>query len=182
MAELYLIPNGPMPTTAAQAVVTTGTAIKTMLQVKLGDSVVGRGKIIEWGISFDGSAAAAAIKCELLTTGTVKATITEHVATGIINLDPLGTAVTDNNPFAFGAAGDETGFTGTAEGTITAVDMHDFQFLGDGILYTLNDLRSKKGWGYSVGMSLTLCDMIGVTVEGRWASEKAVSVNSQFRF
>ena len=33
MSQLYLIANGPMPTTAAQAVVTTGTAIKTMLQV-----------------------------------------------------------------------------------------------------------------------------------------------------
>ena len=58
MAELYLIPNGARPTTAAQAVVTTGTAIKTMLQVKLNASIVQRAKIVEWGISFDGSAAA----------------------------------------------------------------------------------------------------------------------------
>ena len=32
--SLYLIANGPMPTTAAQVPVTTGTAIKTLLQVK----------------------------------------------------------------------------------------------------------------------------------------------------
>ena len=51
---LYLIANGPMPTTAAQAVVTTGTAIKTMLQLKPFNTC----KIIEWGVSFDGSAAA----------------------------------------------------------------------------------------------------------------------------
>src|SRR3989304_509657 len=98
MSELYLIPNGPMPTTAAQAAVTTGTAIKTMLQVKLNASATGRAKGVEWGISFDGSSAATPIKCELLTTGAIKATVTEHVATGIINLDPLGTAVTDDNP------------------------------------------------------------------------------------
>ena len=129
MAELYLIPNGPMPTTAAQAVVTTGTAIKTMLQVKLGASVTNRAKVVEWGISFDGTSATTPIKCELLTTGAVAATITEHVASGIINLDPLGAAVTDDNPFAFGAAGDETGYTATAEGTITATRMMDVQLI-----------------------------------------------------
>ena len=51
---LYLIANGPMPTTAAQAPVTTGTAIKTLLQIKPFNTC----KIVEWGVSFDGSAAA----------------------------------------------------------------------------------------------------------------------------
>ena len=51
---LYLIANGPMPTTAAQAAVTTGTAIKSMLQLKPFNVC----DIVEWGISFDGSAAA----------------------------------------------------------------------------------------------------------------------------
>jgi hypothetical protein len=69
-----------MPTTAAQAAVTTGNVIKTMLQVKLGASTNHPGKVVEWGISFDGSAAATPIKCELLTTGTVNATVTEYVA------------------------------------------------------------------------------------------------------
>ena len=129
MSELYLIPNGPSPTTAAQAAVTTGTAIKTMLQVKLNASATTRAKVIEWGISFDGSAAATPIACELLTTGAVKATVTEHVAAGIVNLDPNATATTDDNPFAFGAAGDETGYTATAEGTITATRMMDVQYI-----------------------------------------------------
>ena len=119
MAELYLIVNGARPTTAAQVAVTTGTSIKTMLQVKLNANIVQRAKIVEWGISFDGSAAATPINVELLSTKTVKATITEHVASGIINLDPLAGAPTDDNPFAFGAAGDETGYTATAEGTVT---------------------------------------------------------------
>ena len=121
--------NGPMPTTAAQAAVTTGTAIKTLLQVKLNALATNTARVVEWGISFDGSAAATPIKCELLTTGTVKATITEFVAADIINLDPNGAAVTDDNPFAFGAAGDESGYTGTAEGTITATEMMDVQFI-----------------------------------------------------
>lgn len=118
-----------MPTTAAQAVVTTGTAIKTMLQVKLNANATGVGKVVEWGISFDGSTAATPIKCELLTTGTVKATITEFVAADIINLDPNAPAVTDDNPFAFGAAGDESGYTATAEGSITATRMFDVQLV-----------------------------------------------------
>jgi hypothetical protein len=126
---LYLLPNGPMPTTAAQAVVTTGNAIKTMLQVKLGASTNHPAKVVEWGISFDGSAAATPIKCELLTTGTVGATITEFVAADIISLDPNTAAVTDDFPFAFTAAGDESGYTATAEGTITATRMMDVQLI-----------------------------------------------------
>ncbi len=127
---LYLLANGPMPTTAAQAAVTTGTAIKTMLQVKLGGSTNQVGKVVEWGISFDGSAAATPIKCELLTTGSVNATITEFVAADIINLlDPNAGAATDDFPFAFTAAGDESGYTGTAEGTITATREMDVQFI-----------------------------------------------------
>ena len=129
MAYRYLIPNGPSPTTAAQAVVATGTSIKTMLQVKLGATITGLATIIEWGISFEGEAAATPIKCELLSTMAVKATITEHVAAGIVNLDPKAEAPVDDLPFAFGAAGDETGFTATAEGTVTATRMFDVQLI-----------------------------------------------------
>ena len=129
MAELYLIPNGPSPTIAAQAAVTTGVAIKTMLQVKLNALATMRAKIVEWGISFDGSVGATPINCELLCTGAVKATVTEHVAAGIGNLDPNATAPTDDNPFAFGVAGDETGYTASAEGTITVTRVFDTQFI-----------------------------------------------------
>ena len=129
MAELYLIPNGPSPTTAAQVAVTTGTAIKTMLQVKMNALATNRAKVVEWGISFDGSVGATPINCELLCTGAVQATVTEHLAAGIINLDPSAAAPTDDNPFAFGAAGDETGYTATAEGTITVTRMFDTQFI-----------------------------------------------------
>jgi hypothetical protein len=132
---LYFVANGPMPTTAAQAVVTTGTAIKTLLQLKLGGSTNMIGKVVEWGISLDG-AAASTIKCELLTTGTVAATITEFVAADVINLtDPNAGAVTDDFPLAFTAAGDESGYTATAEGTITATRMFDPQILVTGTTF-----------------------------------------------
>ena len=58
----YLIANGPMQTTGAFAPVTTGTAIKTLLQIKPGATTIL--KICEWGISFDGSAAATPGKFE----------------------------------------------------------------------------------------------------------------------
>jgi len=126
MAELYLITNGPTPTTASQVAVTTGTAIKTMLQVKLG-LTANRGKVIEWGISFDGSAAAQPIICELLTTGTVAATVTAHVAAGIQNLDPFGTTPTTGNPFTFTTT--TTGYTSSSEGTITESRTLDVQHI-----------------------------------------------------
>ena len=126
MAELYMIVNGPAPTTASQVAVTTGTAIKTMLQVKLG-LTANRGKVIEWGISFDGFAAAQPIICELLTTGTVAATVTAHVAAGIQNLDPFGTTPTTGNPFTFTTT--TTGYTASGEGTITESRMLDVQHI-----------------------------------------------------
>jgi len=132
---LYFVANGPAPTTAAQATVTTGATIKTMLQVKLGGSTNMVGKVVEWGISLD-QAAASVIKCELLTTGTVAATITEFVAADVINLtDPNAGAVTDDFPLAFTAAGDESGYTATAEGTITTTREMDVQILVTGTTF-----------------------------------------------
>lgn len=121
---LYFFANGPFPTTAAQAAVTTGTAIKTMLQVK-GVTAV-QYKVVEWGISFDGSAAATPIKCELLETGTVFATVTAAVAADIVKFgnpnDPTSTTF-----FSVGTTA--TGYTSTAEGTITATRVFDAQFI-----------------------------------------------------
>ena len=124
MAQLYAVYNGASPTTAAQVVVTTGTAIKTLLQIKLGTQNFG--KIVEWGISFDGSAAATPIKCELLETGTVFATVTAHVAAGIVKLDPNAVDPTTSN-FILTTTG--TGYTATAEGTITASRVFDAQLV-----------------------------------------------------
>lgn len=124
--SLYAIYNGPSPTTAAQTVVTTGTAIKTLLQVQASGTLPA--KIKEWGISFDGSAAATPIKCELLETD-VAATVTAHVAAGIVKLD--GNALAGGDPttnlIQVGTAA--TGYTATAEGSITATRMFDAQLI-----------------------------------------------------
>lgn len=122
----FTIWNGPAPTTAKQAAVTTGTAIKTMLQVLA--SATKPFKIIEWGISFDGSAAATPISCELLETD-VAATVTAHVAAGIVKTDGEALACGDptTNLFPVGTA--HTGYTGSAEGSITATRQFDAQLV-----------------------------------------------------
>ena len=125
MAELYTIWNAPMPTTAAMAKVTTSATLATMLQLKLGSTLVyPRPKVIEWGVSFDGSAAATPFQCELFAC-TGAATVTAHVAAGIVNSDPKAATPTDGFPFALGTA--LTGYTSSAEGTVAACRMFDSQ-------------------------------------------------------
>ena len=123
---LYLIANGPSPTTAAQVAVTTGTSIKTMLQVKPGATAYI--KIVEWGISFDGSSAATPIKCELLETD-VAATVTAHVAAGINKLDGLAIGAGDPTTDWIEVGTTATGYTSTGEGSITTSRMLDVQFV-----------------------------------------------------
>jgi hypothetical protein len=111
-AKTYIAYNGPMVTTAAFVPVTTGTAIKTLLQVATPST--NELRIVEWGISFDGSAAATPGKVELIQTD-VAATVTAHVASGVQpNNDPNAPA----SLVSLGASA--TGYTATAEGTITA--------------------------------------------------------------
>lgn len=121
--SLYLIANGPMPTTAAQVPITTGTAIKTLLQIK----PFNLAKIVEWGVSFDGSAAATPIRVELLETGTVFATVTASVDADITKLNDLSAAAASVVGLTLGTAA--TGYTASAEGTITAVRMFDVQLV-----------------------------------------------------
>jgi hypothetical protein len=115
--------NGPSPTTAAQAAVTTGTTIKTMLQLQT--PATQRIKIVAWGVSANGAAAAAGPQWELLSTGSVAATVTAHVAAGLVpqNAEAEGLA----SQLTLATSG--TGYTGTVEGTITAVKMYDSVFL-----------------------------------------------------
>ena len=107
--------NGPMPTTAAQAAVSTGTAIKTMLQ--LATPATRQIQLIAWGFTLDDPPGADAV-VELLQTD-VAATVTAHVAAGVQPLDP-------NAPASLLTLGTSaTGYTGTAEGSITATRVFD---------------------------------------------------------
>jgi hypothetical protein len=120
-AKTYKTYNGAMPTTAALAPVATGTAIKTLLQIAMPSTEQMR--VIAWGISFDGSAAATPGKVELVETD-VAATVTAHVSTGIIKLN------SPNDVASLATLGTAaTGFTATAEGTTTASRLLDYQLI-----------------------------------------------------
>ena|ERR1700677_2003995 len=120
--SLYRVQNGPSPTTAPTAKVTTGTSTKTLLQLLHPNNAL---VIVEWGISFDGSAAATPIECELIHTTTVAATVTAFVANDVsLFSDPLA-----NVPgLTLSTAG--SGYTATVEGSVVApVRVGDYQLV-----------------------------------------------------
>ena len=108
----YLIVNHAKNTTAAPAAVTTGTSLKTMLQIKPLMPL----KIIEWGYFFDGSP--SDIKVELVEVD-VAATVTALVDADITRIDEVSDGVAASVPMTLSTSG--TGFTSTSEGTVTVV-------------------------------------------------------------
>jgi hypothetical protein len=135
---LYKIYNGPFPTTAAQLAVTTGTSIKTMLQVKGVTAVTF--KVKAWGCSMDGSAAAAGVQWELIETGAVFGTVTASVAADILAWDAQALGITSTTYFSVGTSA--TGYTCTAEGSITASRVFDSQFVQP---------TGQYAWEFSLG-------------------------------
>jgi hypothetical protein len=115
----FIAYNGALPTTAALTPVTTGTAVKTLLQIATPATCELR--VSEWGISFDGSAAAQPIKVELIDTN-VAATVTAHSTATVLSLNDTGTVV---SRMTMGASA--TGYTATVEGTTTAARLLDYQ-------------------------------------------------------
>ncbi len=113
----YLIGNGPMQTTAGFAKVTTGTSVKTMLQVK----TVVPARVVEWGCSFDGSAAATPGIVELIETGTVFGTVTASANADITEYDGEALLFGDPTTALITVGTSATGYTCTSEGSITAV-------------------------------------------------------------
>lgn len=92
--------------------VNTGTAIKTMLQIKPTTPIA----IIEWGYSFD-VVPTAVVNVELLTTGTVGVVaLTDFVAADLVKYDDAGAAAS-----SVSLAAEASGYTSSStEGTITA--------------------------------------------------------------
>ncbi|MDX3643093.1 hypothetical protein [Streptomyces sp. MB09-02B] len=111
----FIVWNSAAPTTAAQASVTTGTAIKTMLQIATPSTR--QIQLLEWGFSLDDPPGADGV-IELMQTD-VAATVTAHVAAGIQNLDPNGVA-----SLCVGGTS-ATGYTATVEGSTTATRTFD---------------------------------------------------------
>jgi hypothetical protein len=124
----YLVYNSSLATTAAPVKQPTGTAIRTMLQLKQG--AMGGMRVIEWGCSFDGSAAATPGQVELFET-TVAATMsTAYVAADI---QPYGGNLTANaSNIPIDVTGTSTAGFATAavtEGTVANYRGFDLQLL-----------------------------------------------------
>lgn len=130
MGQRYITFNGAMPTTAPLTKVTTGASTtKTMLQVATssGNPIW----VEEWGISFDGTAAATPVQCELIETGSVAATVTAHIAAGVQQYD----YVADGGASTVTLGTSATGYTATVEGAVTATRIGDYQMVPPSSLY-----------------------------------------------
>lgn len=119
--KLYIVFNGASPTTAGQVKMAVTTSINTLVQVAT-PSTTGI-VIVEWGISFDASAAAVPVLTELLQT--------DVAATAGTSLTP--TLYGDPNAPASLCVGG-TGATmfndgSITEGTITATRVFDCQLI-----------------------------------------------------
>lgn len=109
MAKVYSVFNGASPTTGSPTAVTTGTAVKTMIQ--LSTSASSEARVVEWWWEGNGSAAAVPGKIELLFVGSGAATVTAYAAGDIKKYDPNGRA----SLVTLGTA--NSGYTASVEGT-----------------------------------------------------------------
>jgi hypothetical protein len=117
-ANQYTFYNGALPTTAKFVPVTTGTGLKTLLQVATPSTL--ELQVVSWGISFDGATFGTKVQCELLETD-VAATVTTgsgHI-TKTTGPAQVGSQVTVGTT--------STGYTASAEGTIAATRLFDVQ-------------------------------------------------------
>lgn len=109
MAKSYQVINGAAPGAAAPVAVTSGTAVKTMIQ--LSTSANREARITEWWWEGNGSTAATPITVELMLHGSGAATVTAYVAADILKYEPNSVA----SALTLGTA--NSGYTASAEGT-----------------------------------------------------------------
>lgn len=110
MAKSYGVYNGAAVTTAAPVAVTTGTVVKTMIQ--LNTSASSEARVTEWWWDGSASAAQAPAVIELLFHATGAATVTAYAAADIKKYDPNSRA----SLVTLGTA--NSGFSASAEGTV----------------------------------------------------------------
>jgi hypothetical protein len=123
-AKTYTVMNGAVPGAAAAVPITTGTAIKTMLQLL---TLAGFSyRVVEWWTEFDGSAAATPIKVEVLYhTGGPQTTLTTYAAADIAAAnDPQAPAASSVFSLASNTSGFGTGATEVTPTTVRNVATH----------------------------------------------------------
>lgn len=145
---LYKIANYAMQTTAAPAAVTTGAAIKTMLQLLT--TATHDLEVVKWGVEF-ATAPTATVACELITTAAVAATVTAHAAAGVQPYASIPTGLATSG-LTLSTTG--TGYTATAEGTVAAVREADRWIAPIGV--SRYDYEWSLGRGFKVPPSTVL--------------------------
>jgi hypothetical protein len=163
---LYQIFNGATPTTAKFVAVTTGTSIKTLLQVKASATVLA--KIVEWGIKCDVPASACLFVAELLETD-VAATVTAHVAAGLNKLDANAVAGGDPSTNLIQVGTTSTGYTSAGEGSITAVRLFD---------QITTTIPNTNGYEFVKQFPLGREPVINLGLFGRIRTHTSVAVNA----
>lgn len=135
---LFWATSAAMNTTAAPAGLTTGTAIKTHLQVQPPST---RGlSVVACGVEFL-TALTAPVAFELIDTVAVAATVTAHVAAGVQPYDDTAAVSTAVSAMVLGTAA--TGYAASAEGSVTATRMGKFKEIPIG--------ASEYEWEWSYG-------------------------------
>jgi hypothetical protein len=120
-AQRYTILNSAQPTTAAPVKQPTGSAIRTMMQLRPATGYYPR--IVEWGCSFDASAAATPGQIELFETS-VAATMSTAYAAGDImphtqaGYTPANTAGSSGVPFNLSTTTSGFATAAVTEGTV----------------------------------------------------------------
>jgi hypothetical protein len=123
MANVFSVQNGAAGNAAAPVAVTTGTVIKTMLQ--LSTPATKPIMIRQWWCEFDGTAAAAPVKVELMHSTAIAATVVAYVAADITKVhcpDPASTS-----SLTLGTA--NSGYTASAEGSVTAGVQYEYHLV-----------------------------------------------------
>lgn len=157
-SKVYQAHNYAQSTTAAFVPVTTGTAIKTLLQIATPSTQ--SLSVIAWGIDFDGTAAAAPIKVELIDTD-VAATVTAHGASGLVKIGGP-----NDEASVMTLSTTATGFTATAEGTVGATSR------------TLSNRQVAPNGGYEYEFPLNREPRIAVSRFLRIRVHAAAAVNA----
>lgn len=124
--RLYMAYTGARALTASPPKVATSTAIKTLMQLST-PATIGL-EVVEWGLSFDGSAAAQPGVCELVDTFAIGATVlTAFASTDVNSVSQGAGGLASQITLGTGASGFNT--SGATEGTIVASREFDVQLL-----------------------------------------------------
>lgn len=131
-AGLYMVYNSAISLTAAPVKQPTGTAIQTMMCI--GPNANANIRIIEWGVSLDGIAAATPGEWTLIDTTAIFPTMTTAYAAADIQSYTLSTlaqngATTAGWPLQIGSALSGFATTTVTEGTTTVARVGDLQLL-----------------------------------------------------